>query len=64
MTGYRKLTKQQKCTIVGKVADLYRKGYDVYEMAAELNQPIARVQTWYDIVIKYEKERLKDVSDI
>lgn len=63
MSDYRKLTKQQESVIVGKVTDLYRKGYDVYEIAAELNQPIARVQTWYDMVIKYEKERLKDVSD-
>ena len=36
MSDQRKLTKQQESVIVGKVADLYRKGYDVYEIAAEL----------------------------
>ena len=61
MVGYTELSPKMEMAMVGKVALRYRAGMSNSDIAAEINQPIERVNEWVEQV--KEADTIKAASN-
>ena len=54
MAGYPVLTKEKEQKMIGWVSFMYKAGKTHEHMAAALKQPIARIQSWIELVKETE----------